>query len=90
LITDTRRTLIENAFDDPRLSETELRAEVTWLNRRRLPIVPMNAVPVPAELVAISQTATLIPEAGQSVATSQQQAIERLAQQIVSTMEAPW
>jgi hypothetical protein len=90
LITDTRRTLIENAFDDPRLSETELRAEVTWLNRRRLPIVPMQAVPVPPSLVAISQTSTLIPESGQSVATSQQQAIERLAQQIVSTMEASW
>ena len=40
LLTDTRRTLVENAFDDPRVSETELRAEVTWLNRRRLPIVP--------------------------------------------------
>lgn len=90
LITDTRRTLIENAFDDPRLLETELRAEVTWLNRRRLPIVPMQAVPVPPHLVEISQTSTLLPESGQSVATTQQQAIERLAQQIVSTMEAPW
>src|SRR3990172_9022798 len=28
LLTDTRRTLIENAFDDPRLSETEIRAQV--------------------------------------------------------------
>jgi hypothetical protein len=90
LLTDTRRTLIENAFDDPRLSETELRAEVTWLNRRRLPIVPTQTMPVPPGLVEISQTAPLITEAGQSVATSQQQAIERMAQQIVSTMEAPW
>lgn len=90
LLTDARRTLIENAFDDPRLSETELRAEVTWLNRRRLPIVPMQEIPVPPNLVEISQSSNLIPESGQSVATSQQQAIERLAQQIVSTMEAPW
>jgi len=90
LLTDSRRTLIENTFDDPRLSETELRAEVTWLNRRRLPIVPAQTLALPPELVAINQTTNLIPEAGQSVATSQQQAIERLAQQIVSTMEAPW
>jgi hypothetical protein len=90
LINDTRRTIIENAFDDPRLSETELRAEVTWLNRRRLPICPPQTLAVPPELVLISQTTNLIPEVGQSVATSQQQAIERLAQQIVSTMEAPW
>ena len=32
----------------------------------------------------------MIPEVGQSVATTQQQAIQRLAEQIVSTMEEPW
>ncbi|MEX0641377.1 MAG: LPS assembly lipoprotein LptE [Pirellulales bacterium] len=90
LLDDTRHVLAENSFDQARLSETELRAEVTWLNRRRLPIVPVQTLALPPELVSISQTTTLIPEVGQSVATSQQQAIERLAQQIVSTMEAPW
>ena len=89
LISDTRRTIAENAFDDPRVLETELRAEVTWLNRRRLPVATQT-IACPPELVLINQTAPLIPEFGQSVATSQQQAIERLAQQIVSTMEAPW
>jgi hypothetical protein len=88
LISDSRRTLGENAFDDPRVSEVELRAEVNWLNRRRLPIAPSQTLVVPP--VLINQTAPLIPEAGQSVASQQQQAIERLAQQIVSTMEAPW
>jgi hypothetical protein len=87
---DTRKRIIQNAFADPRVSETELRAEVNWLNRRRLPIVPAQTIPIPAELVAFSQSSNLIPEAGQSVATSQQQAIQRLAQQIVGTMEAPW
>jgi Lipopolysaccharide-assembly len=90
LVRDTRRTLVENAFDDPRVSEVELLAEVTWLNRRRQPIAVPQCVPLPPELVVIHQTAPLIPEVGQSVATSQQQAIERLAEQIVSTMEAPW
>jgi hypothetical protein len=90
LIRDTRRTLTENAFDDPRLSEIELHAEVTWLNRRRLPIIPVQTLAVPPDLVLINQTSNLIPEVGQSVATQQQQAVERLAQQIVSTMEAPW
>ena len=63
---------------------------MTWLNRRRLPMAPTQAIAVPPELVAMNATSNLIPEAGQSVATSQQQAIERLAQQIVATMEAPW
>ena len=90
LLTDTRKTIIQNGFSDPRVSETELRAEVTWVNRRRQPMVPAQMISIPAELLAISQTSNLIPEAGQSVATSQQQAIQRLAQQIVATMEAPW
>jgi hypothetical protein len=89
-MTDTRRRIIQNGFSDPRVSETELRAEVNWINRRRQPMVPMQMIPIPAELLAISQTSNLIPEAGQSVATSQQEAIQRLAQQIVGTMEAPW
>jgi hypothetical protein len=90
LMTDARRRIIQNAFSDPRVSETELRAEVNWINRRRQPYVPAQMIPIPTELLAISQTSNLIPEAGQSVATSQQQAIQRLAQQIVGTMEAPW
>jgi len=90
LMTDTRRRLIQNGFSDPRVSETEVRAEVNWVNRRRQPMAPVQIIPIPAELLAINQTSNLIPEAGQSVATSTQQAIQRLAQQIVGTMEAPW
>lgn len=87
---DTRTLLAENSFDDPRLSESAVYTEVSWLNRRRLPMTPPQAIALPPELIDISQTALLVPEAGQSVASSQQQAIERLAQQIVGTMEAPW
>jgi len=90
ILDDSRRTLAENAFDDPRVSETSIDAEVTWINRRRQPIVQPQTISVPPELVNVSADSTLIPEAGQSVATSQQQAIERLAQQIVSLMEEPW
>ena len=90
LTRDTRMALVRNAFDDPRVSENEIRTQVNWLNRRRLPIVPAQSIPVPPEAVAISATSNIIPEAGQSVATQQQQAIVRLAQQIVGTMETPW
>ncbi len=90
LLEDRRHTLVESPFDDPRVSETDLRAEVTWVNRRRQPIAPTQTIVIPPELIDVAQTSALIPEVGQSVATAQQQAIERLAQQIVSTMEAPW
>lgn len=90
LMSDTRHRIIQNGFSDPRVSQTDLRAQVNWVNRRRQPLVPAQMIPIPAELLNMSQTSNLIPEAGQSVATSQQQAIHRLAQQIVGTMEAPW
>ena len=45
---------------------------------------------LPPELMSIEQFANLIPEAGQSTVTAGQQAIERLAQQMVSMMEEPW
>jgi hypothetical protein len=90
LIGESRRTMEETAFDDPRVYEADVQAEVTWLNRRRQPICQPQTLAIPPELVGIDQTATLIPEVGQSVVTAQQQAIERLAQQIVATMEEPW
>src|SRR5262249_39528773 len=90
LMSDSRNRLIQNGFSDPRVSLTDLRAQVNWINRRRQPLVPVQMIPIPADLLNISQTSNLIPEAGQSVATSQQEAIQRLARQIVGTMEAPW
>ncbi len=80
----------ENQNDDPRALEYALTAQVTWLNRRRQPLAPMNSIPLPADFIPITQTATMLPEPGQSDASAQQQAIQRLAEQIVATMEEPW
>ena len=90
LVSDTKRVTVENRNDDPRAVEINLEAEITWLNRRRQPLRAPTTIALPPELLPIGQPANLLPEVGQSVVTSQQQAIERLAQQIVSTMEEPW
>jgi hypothetical protein len=87
---DSRRLLAENSFTDPRLSETAIFSEVSWLNRRRLPLAPVQMIALPPNMIGIDQTAGLVPESGQSVQSSLQQSIDRLAQQIVGTMEAPW
>ena len=90
LISDTKQVTIENPNDDPRTIAINLAVEVTWFNRRREPLCAPTTIPLPAELLPIGQSGTLIPEGGQSIATQQQQAIQRLAEQIVSTMEEPW
>lgn len=90
MVSDTKRVTIENQNDDPRALEIEMAVEITWINRRRTPIRAPRLVALPPELLPANNVAMLIPEAGQSVATAQQQALQRLAQQIVSTMEEPW
>ena len=45
---------------------------------------------MPLQSVRIEQDAVFIPEAGQSMATAQQQVIDRIAHQIVGQMEMPW
>ncbi|MEM9186394.1 MAG: LPS assembly lipoprotein LptE [Planctomycetota bacterium] len=87
---DRRRTLAEDPFDQPRVLENEVVAEVAWLNRRRLPIAPVQVVPIPAGVTPFRQDSMLVPAAGQSVAQAQQDALHRLAQQIVGAMEEPW
>jgi hypothetical protein len=91
LLNDRKIVTVENQNDDPRTVEIGMTAEVSWINRRRQPLCPPTNIPLPIELfMPMGQTAAQLPEAGQSVATQQQVAIERLAQQIVATMEEPW
>jgi len=90
LVDETKRVRIENQNDDPRALDIAMAVEITWVNRRREPIRVPSTLALPPGLLPVGNTVALIPEAGQSVATAQQQAIERLAQQIVSTMEEPW
>lgn len=91
VLSDFKDVTIENPNDDPRAVNLGLVVEVTWQNRRRQPIAPPTVIPLPPELfIPMTGTAPQIPEAGQSVAAQQMVAIERLAQQIVATMEEPW
>ena len=45
---------------------------------------------MPLGLLEIAQAVHFIPESGQSLATTQVQAIDKLAEQIVAKMEVPW
>jgi hypothetical protein len=49
-----------------------------------------NAVPLPPAILEVGQSASLVPEFGESFATAQQEAIQKLAEQIVAMMETPW
>lgn len=90
LVSDAKRVLSENEFDEPRDLETDFFVQMSWVDRRGDLIAGGTPIPFSPLLVNISQTASYVPEAGQTMTTAQQEAIQRLAEQIVSQMEAPW
>jgi hypothetical protein len=89
IVSDTKRTIIENSFDDPRNTEYNVQILVTWANRKG-DLIHESAVTVPPALIDMGGRSDIVPEFGRSVASEQQAAIDRLAGQIVGLMEAPW
>lgn len=87
ILAETKRVIVENTNDEAREIETNLQVQINWVNRRGDPLIQRSALPLPTVLVDISQSSTLVPEAGQSIATAHQETISRLAKQIVAQME---
>ncbi len=87
---ESKHLLFESLTGDPREMEVNLVAKVSWLDRRGCPVRDIPTVPVPSAAVDVSAASSVVPEVGQSIATSHQRAIQRLAAQIVSLMEKPW
>ncbi|MGQ9915694.1 MAG: LPS assembly lipoprotein LptE [Thermogutta sp.] len=90
IVSETKRTVVENRYDDPRETAVQLQVEVQWVDQRGRELTPMQSVPLPPDLARIAAEATLVPEVGQSIATAHQTAIEQLARQIVGMLETPW
>lgn len=90
LVSDSKRILAENRFDEPRDIEADFFIQVNWVDRRGDVIMSHDDVPAAPLLLNIGQTANFVPEAGQSLATAHQEAIQRLAEQIVGQMEMAW
>lgn len=89
IVSDTKRIITEDAFDEGRDVEVALRVEVSWTDRAGRLIGDGFAQPL-APVLFIGGTGHFVPEAGQSLATAQRNAIDRLAKQIVEQMEMPW
>ncbi|MBN2579406.1 MAG: LptE family protein [Pirellulales bacterium] len=90
IIGETKNVLIYSLSGDPRQLQSQLRVTVSWVDRRGRVLRDGHVVPLPNELTDVSGTGNFVPELGQSGATSQQEAINRVAQQIVGLMENPW
>ena len=89
-VSDTKGVLVKPPQDEQRLIQSGFQVEVTWADRRGGMLRDTQTLPLPPSLAIVDQTTNFVPEVGQSITTAQQQAIQRLAEQIVSLMESPW
>jgi len=89
VVADTKRMVVESPTDQSRMVEMNYQVLVTWADRGGT-VIATGDVPLPAATVDVGQSAALVPEYGRSVASTQQEAIVRLAKQVVDLMEEPW
>lgn len=90
IVRDTKNVLVESGSDQPRALDVVMLAEVRWTDRQGKLLRPQMSIPVPETLNLIEDSAILVPEVGQSVVSSQQTVVHRLAEQIVAMLEVPW
>jgi hypothetical protein len=90
IVNESKQLLFETTTGDPRDSEVKLAVKVNWIDERGRPVRDIPSVPIPATAIDVSAANDVVPEVGQSIATAHQQAIQKLAAQIVSLMEKPW
>jgi hypothetical protein len=90
LISDSKTVLAPALSGDAREIQAAMTVQVSWVDRQGRNVRPDKNIPLPSEIADVTGTANIVPEVGQSYATAQQQAISRMAEQIVGMMEKPW
>jgi hypothetical protein len=90
LTADSKRVVSETNTDEPRLVQSVITVELSWLDRRRLPLIETRFLPPGETTFYFAENVDFVPEAGQSISTANLRAIERLANHIVDQMEMRW
>lgn len=87
---DTKAVRTETITDEVRAADIGFAIETTWLDRRGNVLMTNRFLPPGETAFYFSDQALLVPEGGQSIATSYLQVMERLADAVVDQMEARW
>lgn len=90
IMSDAKQVLMESFTDEPRELQFTMQVSANWINRNGVQLGQPVNVPLPPALNPIDQSSNVFAELGQSITSGEQQDVLRLAQQIVSMMEAPW
>jgi Lipopolysaccharide-assembly len=90
IVQEGKTVLVPSLTGDAREVQAVINVQVSWTDRKGILMRPDKNIPLPAELADVTGTGDVVAEVGQSVATAQQEAICRIAKQIVGLMEKPW
>lgn len=100
VVNESKSVLTETENDDPRALDAAITVGATWTSRDGRSLLqnsvatardPATGALLPgSEQIGFSQSIRFVPEAGQTIDTATQEAIERLARRIVSQMESRW
>lgn len=86
---DGKHPLTENRRDEPNDIEHSMVVQMQWHNAQG-GILVERTFGIPMSLVHITNAGALVPQAGQSMVTAQQELVRDLAFQIVGQLEKPW
>lgn len=90
LVAQSKVVLTETATDDPRALDTAVSVVVNWNTRDGRRLMQNSLASLEIDPTGFSQSSRFVPEAGQSIDTANQDAINDLARRIVSQMESRW
>lgn len=80
----------ETAEDDPRQLQLSVAVEVLWEDLNTGRVLARQQLPIDRQTTQMIATGDFAPEVGQSLATAKQNALQKLAAQIVDSMETSW
>ena len=91
IVGNKQRVSLVDGFNDPRQKSGELTLEVQWRDRRSRDIRQFDSLVWNNDGgTRITASDAMVAEFGHSLLTSEQQQIDRIANQIVGMMELPW
>ena len=90
IVSARKSTNLRNRFGDVRQQQGTMSVFITWKDRRNQELRQFEAIPWNESSATVTASNYFLPEYGHSIATSEMEQIDRIADQIVGMMEIPW
>jgi hypothetical protein len=90
IVQNDKRVSLVDSFNDPRQISGDLTLEVRWRDRRNQDIRQFEPLAWNEGGMQVTASDSMVAEFGHSLLTSEQNQIDRIADQIVGMMELPW